>query len=405
MPQPAWARAMMRLCALVVGVLLVAGCTHEVSLTPPSPPTDNAASRADAAQKTLDGFARALNRGESLAATSRVEAVATRNAAALGVRRVGLRYIDANVGALSAADQRRLGASAWVASVQASYRLPMDTAATHMEVAFTFVTGTDGVQIASIGGHGDRSPLWMRAALRIKKVGRTLVLDAGAVPAARYSTLAQRAVRDVNRVLPGWRGNLIVEVAADEQQMDSVLNAQQPTYANIAAVTTTVDGSLLPGTPIHVFLNPRVFGTLKTEGAQIVLSHESTHVATDGPLANMPTWLLEGFADYVALDHAGVPVSTAAGQILERIRKHGLPAHLPSAADLDPTAGGLGATYEEAWLACRYLGAAYGEARLVAFYRAVDRGTKVGTAFRSVLGVSQQQFVAGWRADLAGLAG
>ena len=44
------------------------------------------------------------------------------------------------------------------------------------------------------------------------------------------------------------------------------------------------------------------------------MSHESTHVATDAPFATMPTWLLEGFADFVALDHAGVPVEKAAGK-------------------------------------------------------------------------------------------
>ncbi|MET0997257.1 MAG: hypothetical protein ABWX73_00960, partial [Marmoricola sp.] len=130
-----------------------------------------------------------------------------------------------------------------------------------------------------------------------------------------------------------------------------------------------------------------------------------THVATDATFTSMPTWLLEGFADFVALDGAGVPVEVAAGQILTRIRKNGLPRRLPTSADLDPTATGLGATYEEAWLACRFLAEEYGADRLVTFYRKVGGGASVEEAFRSELGTTQPRFVAQWRADLARLAG
>jgi len=135
-----------------------------------------------------------------------------------------------------------------------------------------------------------------------------------------------------------------------------------------------------------------------------VLTHETTHVATRAHTTAMPTWLLEGFADYVALDHAGIPVSVAASQILEQIRRHGPPDHLPTADELSPTAVGLGATYEEAWLATRYVAVLYGEAKLVAFYFAVSGGENVDKAFRTVLGTSQDAFVRSWSADARRLA-
>jgi hypothetical protein len=100
-----------------------------------------------------------------------------------------------------------------------------------------------------------------------------------------------------------------------------------------------------------------------------------------------------------------VPVGLAAGQILPRIRQEGLPDGLPTARDLDHTANGLGATYEEAWLACRFLAQEYGERSLVRFYRAVDAGGSTQAAFRTVLHTTQPEFVARWRADLARLAG
>jgi hypothetical protein len=216
--------------------------------------------------------------------------------------------------------------------------------------------------------------------------------------------LARQALDDVGKVLPGWRGKLVMEVPGSEDQLEQALGAPAGRYANIAAVTTSVDGSLVPGSPVHVFLNPKVFDGLGPRGAQVVVSHESTHVATDATFAEMPTWLLEGFADYVALAHARIPVATAASQILARIRKDGPPDHLPTATELDPAAPGLGATYEEAWLAARFIAQEYGEARLVTFYRKVSGGEAVERAFKGTLGTTEDAFVARWRADLRDLA-
>ena len=56
----------------------------------------------------------------------------------------------------------------------------------------------------------------------------------------------------------------------------------------------------------------------------------------------MPTWMLEGFADYVALAHAGVPLDKAAGQELARMKQQGIPDHLPTTQELSPSATGLG---------------------------------------------------------------
>ena len=401
--------------AVVLGALsALSGCSHDVSIAPPTASPDTSSARAAAAQKTLTALSTAIADRDTSAARALAAPGATpllsalvANARSLGVRGLQLHFVDSDLGALDDQERARYGDGAWVGAVQLEYSVPhWDTGTTRMETAFTFVTGSGPTtRIAAVGGHGDRSPLWMRGPVTVLARGRALVVDAGSQDPRRYAALAAHAVADVNRVLPRWRGRLVLEIPRDEQELDSVLDADRATYANIAAVTTTVDGSLTRGSPVHVFLNPRVFGTLKAKGSQVVVSHETTHVATDASFSSMPTWLLEGFADYVALAHAGVPVQVAARQILTRIRKDGLPTHLPTTAELNPEANGLGATYEEAWLACRYLGQQYGEQKLVAFYDEVDGGARPGAAFRSVLGTTEKEFVAGWRADLRVLAG
>lgn len=298
---------------------------------------------------------------------------------------------------------------AWSATVALSYRIPgWDRGLTKVETTFVFSPGDDGAGqpaqlVAGIGDDDGRTPLWLAGPVQVLAHGRTLVVarDPGA---ARYSRLARRAVVAVGKVLPAWRGRLVLEVPASEAELDRALGVSRNQYANIAAVTASVDGSTIPTSPVHVFVNPGVFGPLGPRGAQVVISHESTHVATRATFASMPTWLLEGFADYVALAHAGIPVGTAASQIIARIKKDGPPDHLPTAAELDPTAAGLGATYEEAWLANRFLARRYGEAKLVAFYDAVDAGKTATQAFATVLGTTESAFVRAWRADLRALS-
>jgi hypothetical protein len=99
-----------------------------------------------------------------------------------------------------------------------------------------------------------------------------------------------------------------------------------------------------------------------------------------------------------------LPVSVTASQILGRVRRKGIPAHLPGVSEFDPRNKALGATYESAWLACRLLAHRYGERRLVAFYRASDSASSTVGPFRSVLGTNRPAFTRLWRDDLSRLA-
>jgi hypothetical protein len=399
------------LVVMLVLALVAGGCSSDEDVKPPKPSADDSSQRAEAAQHTLDQLVRALQErspdsAKRLAApgASALLASVAANARSLDVRQLSLRYIDDGA-PLTSTQSSEFGSRAWIGTVELQYAFgQVDTTPSRVETVVVFTPDGGGARIASFGDNDDRTPLWLADRLSVVRQGSTLVAVAGD-SAGRYPRLAARAVVQVRRTLPGWHGDLVVEVPRTRAELDAALRAEPDEYDDIAAVTTTEDGSLASGAPVRVFVNPDVYDKLADRGAQVVMSHEATHVATGATFVNMPTWLLEGFADYVALNHVGVPVSLAAGQILARIRKHGLPHHLPTSADLNPTANGLGATYEEAWLACRFLGQAFGQARLIAFYYAVSGGTTEKRAFRQVLGTTEGAFVVRWRADLAHLAG
>ncbi len=347
---------------------------------------------------------RALHAGDPVAArrlaaddaTGRLLAEAARTARRAHLVDVRLRYLDEQ-GGLDPAGR-------WSASVDVSWRYAgFDRVPAEAEVRFTFAAGEGRVQVAGVGGGADRTPIWLQGPLQVVRTPHTLVL--AAVDARRYAGLAARAVPIVHRVLADWRPRLVVEVPRTPARLRAALAAEPDEYAQIAAVTTSADGSVTPRTPVHVFVNPAVFSGLHPNGAQVVMSHEAVHVATDAANSLLPLWLVEGFADYVALRDVPLPLSTTAGQILGEVRKRGAPRHLPGAAEFDTSQTHLGASYEAAWLACRLLAQRYGEDRLVGYYRALSKGAEDGPAFRQHFGLSLPAYTRSWRSWLVDQAG
>jgi hypothetical protein len=204
-------------------------------------------------------------------------------------------------------------------------------------------------------------------------------------------------------VLPWPDPDLVLEVPADESGVEQMMGADAGSYHGVAAVTATVDGST--GGPVHVLVNPQVIGDLNSQGAQIVLSHEATHVATrvEGN-TSLPPWLLEGFADYVALRDVSLPLSTTARQIFAEVRQDGAPRALPGSAEFNDQSETFGAQYEAARLACRLLARIGGEPALVGLYDAVRDGADLDATMRHDVGLGVAAFTARWRAELTSLA-
>ncbi len=375
----------------------------------PRPPANEDPVDAAGAAAALLALQRAVQRGDPSGAaelapegdepTARLLAALVENARSIPVRGFRLRYIDESSAAT--------GDGTWGAAVNTTWRFQgFDPAASFAEVTFRFRRAGGDVDIVGVGGGELRTPVWLSGPVDVRRSTETLVLDAGgAGRATTYQQRARVAVADVRTVLPQWSGGLVVEVPASSAALDSALNVQPGQYAGIAAVTSSTDGSTAPDAAIHVFVNPTIYDRLGRVGAQVVMSHEAVHVATDAPNSVVPQWLLEGFADYVALRDVDLPLSVTARQVIDEVRRDGAPGVLPGPADFGSTDSHLGAAYESAWLASVVLADRGGEDELVALYAALDQGADLATELETRFGWTEQAFVAAWRQRLTDLAG
>lgn len=360
---------------------------------------------AAAAAATLDGFVRAVTDHDATRArrfgddqqSAALLAAVVDNARALRVRDLSLRYVDEQTGI------DRSGA--WTADVDATWAFGgFDRRPASEELVVSLRQRGDRVTITSFGASTGRTPLWLSGPVSVRRTPDTLVLATTPQRAAAYSRLARRAIPVVSSVVTTWRPRLVVEVPAGEAGLEAAIGAEAGSYRQIAAVTTSEDGSTSPGTPVHIFVNPDQFDPLHGNGAQVVMSHEAVHVATSAVTsAPMPQWLLEGFADYVALRRVRLPLSVTAAQIAAQVRRNGVPRHLPGAAEFDPLKPHLGAQYEAAWLANVTLADRRGPAALWRFYEAVSNGRPVAEELRRWFGWTQAQLVRAWQQRLAHL--
>ena len=337
------------------------------------------------------------------------------NLSTLPIGTFQLRYVSDDTGALTPDRRSELGGSqAWLAQVEVSWQLAgFDAKPARETLPVTFVTRDGATYAASFSERfvaGQRRPIWALGPIDVAKGDHSLVISLGSEADAKsYVSVADKAVESVTKVWgKGWRQKVIVYLPAKQAQMESVLGAQPNTYTQIAAVTMAELDTPEAGAPVRIVANPKLFEELGKQGRRIVLTHETTHVASTATASPVPLWLAEGFADYVAFTAVPVQDESAAKELFKAIRAGKVPATLPAPEAFAASATELPQAYESAWLACRLISEREGQSKLVKFYRAVHASkttSGLADAFKSVLGMTEAEFVAEWQQYLKRLAG
>lgn len=393
------------LALLLAGTLWVALQDDEYVAPAPGDPATGA--RPAAAAAVLSRLGDAVRSGDQAAAAAlavrpdgpaaaQLRALVS-NARRIPVRDVAIRYL----GELGGPDDR----GEWRAAADLTWRLGASGASeSSTEIEVRFAAREDDVLVSGLGGRHGRSPVWLTGEVEVRRGPGTLVV--AAARAHYYDRLARRAVSVVRKVVADWRSLLVLEVPRSATALDRALGAEPGSFATIAGVTAVPDGATDADASAHVYLNPERIASLQQEGAQVVVSHEAAHIALDATTtsASLPVWLTEGFADYIALRDVQLPLRTTASQIIEQVRRDGVPEGLPDEDDFDEESEHFGAAYEASWLACRMLVEQAGEGRLLRFYRRAAGSKDFGVLFRRTFGTSLEAFTGEWRRSLSDLA-
>ncbi|QHC21596.1 hypothetical protein [Streptomyces sp. GS7] len=376
-----WSAATAAGCAAVLVAQLV-GCA------PSTRPTDE----YPGAQRMLDARAAAVRRHDAAAFLATVDP----RAAGFRGRQ---RQVIGNLAAVPVADwhydlvstgaftlpeggtDRRLAAQ-----VRLSYRLRGFDTAPVTSLQYLTLTERSGRWLVSsdtdgaADGRSGTGQLWEQGPVRVVRGRYSLVLGGTGNP-ARLRDLADRvdaAVPAVSAAWKGkWAGKVVVEAPDTLARMAQLMGGDDPTaYTGIAAVTTGEAGASPAAPADRVIVNPDAYEELNDLGRTVVLTHETTHVATRTlTTPATPLWLSEGFADWVAYRGVHRRPAATAPELSRAVAAGRPPRRLPTDGDFGFRAGAerLATAYEGGWLACRMIAEKWGEARLIAFYRDTGR--------------------------------
>ncbi|MEO6886266.1 MAG: hypothetical protein ABI232_08290 [Jatrophihabitantaceae bacterium] len=317
-----------------------------------------------------------------------------------------------------AASVARYGRPTLLAQVTLAYTLTgIDPIPSPHGLWLTFVQQDGHVRIAGdddvVGGGGTSwRGIWDFGPVVVARGTASLVLghiqNAGQL--TKIASVVDAAVPAVTSVVgSGWTQRVAVLVPTSVDEMTALTaTATTGVVVDVSAVSVTDGEDPVSNEPYgqRLVLNPKGLTDLSTIGAQIVIRHEITHLATAAQTADTtPRWLVEGLAEYVGNLGSGQPVRTAAAELTALVAHGKVPAALPTDDALASASKGAAAAYEQAWLACRLIAARVGQVALMRFYDAVGTATAppgpvMAAAMNGVLHESLSSFTAQWRAYL-----
>ncbi|MEY9907662.1 hypothetical protein ABIA35_003892 [Catenulispora sp. MAP12-49] len=266
-------------------------------------------------------------------------------------------------------------------------------------------SGGDG---SAAGLHPD-TQIWDQGPVSVVQGSRSLIIGLGGQERLKpFADLADHAAAKAATVwgAAGWKGTVVVEVPMNQAQVETLLDSPAGSLAGVVAITAGEGGQALTAAPAsRVLVNPDAFDGEAPDAWQFFFDHELTHVATRAwTTSAVPLWLSEGAADYSGYLGSSISVDRRFEELANAVAQSGwTPKDLPATDDFAGSGDSVSRTYQISNLACALIAQKYGQAKLVAFYKAVGTapaGTAdpVDHAFRTVLGTTTAEFTAKWRA-------
>lgn len=247
--------------------------------------------------------------------------------------------------------------------------------------------------------------LWDQGPVTVERGAHALVLGGAGQSSGPLSDIAAEADKAVPAASAAWprpwAGRVVVLVPGSLDAMAALLGRPADEYRGLGAVTTGQTGAG-PAPADRVVVNPEGYGQLTAEGRQVILTHETTHVATRAATtAKTPLWLSEGFADWAAYRDSGRTPAEAAPALARAVRRGALPGELPDAGAFafGGDADALARAYEGSWLACRLIARRWGDAALVSLYEKSGRES-LPTAVADTLHTDPAALTRAWQQDL-----
>ncbi|HMC72370.1 MAG TPA: hypothetical protein VKJ07_24665, partial [Mycobacteriales bacterium] len=242
----------------------------------------------------------------------------------------------------------RYGAPTWApAHFTLDYAIRgFDTSPTTLRQFPTFVQRAQQWYVASFSDFASSSQrsdvdIWNFGAVRTARAPGVLVLGH---PASLdlMRGIADEAAAAIPRVSAvwgkDWPRRVVVLVPSSQHELAQIIDDSGDLSQIAAVASAEVQDCPGPPNPVgyRVAINPRNWGKLSSLGRRVVLTHELTHVATRAVTGSCtPTWLVEGFADYVGYLNTGVPTTVVAQELAADVRAGRLPTHLPVDADFN----------------------------------------------------------------------
>lgn len=320
---------------------------------------------------------------------------------------------------------RSMQSGGWVAQVDLAYQLTAGGPTVHRHQYLTIIpAGHRSTSAAGTAGPGDwriagdtagptQSDLWDLSPISVTRGSRCLVI--GSIEwrqlNRKITNSCQRSAVRVDSVWGrGWPRQTTLIVPDSQKQLGQLLDRSSTESKGLSDTAAVTVGPVSEAE--EVLINPVVFTKFPALGIRVVLAHEMVHVATRATgSGDAPTWLAEGFADYVGFGDSGLGPRDIAGDALREVDRGRIPSAFPGDATFDSDGKGAAAAYGFAWTIMKTIANHGGTQRAVAFYRAATSGTgaasaRVDGAVRKVLGLKDSQaLVAEWRHELKILAG